>query len=145
MHPILFTTAVSVAGDIVHNISERISAGTAKTAPSASPAVPFATLIEQASAPTPANMARRASDLTGQIGRSAEVAAAVNAAGASGPLQVQIDSRGDATLRMSDGTFKPIHLTEAMRVSARELYHLRQPIGNGAPARPITISVSQGS
>ncbi|MEA3212883.1 MAG: hypothetical protein QOE70_5940 [Chthoniobacter sp.] len=149
MTPILFTTAASVAGDIIHNIAERIANGTAKNAPTAAPAVPFSTLVDQASAPTAATLARRAQELSTRLGRSAEVAAAANEAGVAGPLNIQIDAKGDAALRLPDGGLKPIHLSEELRGVARELNQLRQPGANGAhgataarPAGPVTISVA---
>lgn len=144
MTPLLATTAISVAGDIVHNIADRIANGTAKTAPAtATQAVPFATLIDKASVPT---AAQRVQDLGTRLGRSAEVAAAANAAGAPGPLNIQIDANGDSALRLPDGSLKPIQLSEEMRGVARQLHQLRQPVATSAtparPASPVTVSIA---
>jgi hypothetical protein len=145
MHPILLTTAASAAGDIIHNIAERISERPAKTASTAAPAIPFSTLVDQASVPTAATQARRTQDLSTRLGRSAEVAAAANEAGAAGPLQVQIDASGTAALRLPDGGLKPIQLSEEMRAVARELHQLRQPAATAAtlarPASPVSVTV----
>ncbi len=145
MHPILVTTAASAAGDIIHNIAARISERTAKAAPAAAPAIPFSTLVDQASAPSAAAKAQRAQDLSTRLGRSAEVAAASNEAGASGPLQVQIDASGSAALRLPDGGLKPIQLSEEMRGLARELHQLRQPAPTAAtlarPSGPVAVTV----
>jgi hypothetical protein len=146
MHPILATTALSVAGDIVHNIAGRIANGTAKAAPAAPPAVPFATLVDKASAPTAANLALRTQDLGTSLGRSSEVAAAVNEAGGSGPMSLQIEANGDTALRLPDGSLKSIHLSEEMRGVARELHQLRQPLATSAtverPSSSVTVSLS---
>jgi hypothetical protein len=146
MHPILATTALSAAGDIVQNLASRFGKGPAKAAPAAAPAVPFVTLVDKASAPTAANLAMRTQDLGTRLGRSAEVAAAMNAAGASGPVSIQIDANGDSALRLPNGTLKPIQLSEEMRGVARELHQLRQPLATSAtverPASPVTVSIS---
>lgn len=146
MHPILATTALSAAGEIVHNVAGRIANMTAKAAPSAPPAVPFATLVDKASAPSAASLALRTQDLRTRLGRSAEVAAAVNDAGVSGPLSIQIDANGDSALRLPDGSFKPIQLSEEMRGVARELHQLRQPLATSATvarsASPVTVSIA---
>lgn len=146
MNPLLINAAASVAGDIVHFLAEGIAKGTAKTAPVATPAVPFSTIIDQTSAPTAATQARRAHDLSTRIGHSAEVAAAANEAGAYGPLTIQIDAKGDASLRLPDGGLKPIRLSEEMRGAARDLHQLWQPITNGPartrPASPVTFTVA---
>ena len=143
MHPILATTALSAAGNIVHNIAESISKGTAKTAPTAAPAVPFSTLVAKASAPTAVSIAQRAQALSTKLTHSAEIAAAANAAGASGPLSLQIDATGDTALRLPNGDLKPVQLSEEMRGAARELHHLRQPApGAPTPAHPTPVIVS---
>jgi len=146
MHPILLTTAASAACDIIHTIAERIASGTAKTAAASAPTVPFSTLVEKASAPNPATLARRAQELSDRLGRSAEVAGAANAAGATGPLSLQVDATGAAALCLPDGGLKPVQLSEELRGVARELYHLRQPATASATAlraaSPITINLA---
>jgi len=143
MYPILATAALSAAGNIAHNIAEGISAATAKTAPEAPPAIPFSTLVAKASAPNPVSIAQRTQALSTRLMHSPEVAAAANAAGASGPLSIQIDPSGDAALRLPNGDLKPIALSEEMRGVARELHHLRHPAATPAgPAAPVTVSLS---
>jgi hypothetical protein len=146
MNPLLVTTAASAAGDIIHTIADRISSATAKTAPAATPSVPFVNLIDKASAPTAASKALHTQDLGTRLGQSAEVAAAANAAGASGPLSIQIDANGDSALRLPNGDLKPIQLSEEMRGVARELHQMRQPAATSAtpahPASPVTISIA---
>jgi len=140
MLPILATTAASAAGDIILNIADRFAKGAAKTAPPATPAVPFSTLVDKAT------LARHAQELTTRLSRSAEVAGAANAAGATGPLSLQFDAKGDAALRLPDGGLKPVQLSEELRGVARELYHLRQAAAASPaaarPASPVTISLA---
>jgi hypothetical protein len=146
MYPLLASTAVSAAGNIIHTIAEKIASGTATTAPAATPAVPFSTLIDKATAPTATDLARRAQDLTTRLSHSTEVAAAANGAGASGPLTLQIDAQGNAAVHLPNGGLKSVDLPEAMRGEVRELYQLRQPASAGAtktrPAGPLTISLA---
>jgi hypothetical protein len=143
MHPILATTALSAAGNIVHNIADRIFKGPAKTAPAAVPAVPFSTLVAKASAPTAVSVAQRAQALSTKLTQSAEVAAAANGAAAAGPLSLHIDAAGDTALRLPNGDLKPIRLSEEMRGVARELHHLRQPAPvPGAPGLPKPVIVA---
>ncbi len=146
MHPILVTTAASAAGDIIHNIADRFTKGTAKAAAVETPSVPFSTLVDKASAPNAVTLARRAQELSTRFGHSADVAAAINEAGVSGPFHIQIDANGDATLRLPDGGLKPIRLSEEMRGVARELHQLRQPSATSAasarPASPVTITIA---
>ncbi len=140
MLPILATTAASAASDIIFNIADRFAKGTAKTAPAAPPAIAFSTLVDQAS------FARHAQDLSTKLGRSAEVATAANAAGATGPLHLVIEANGDTALRLPDGGLKPVQLSEELRGAARELHQLRQPTATGAtrvgPSSTVTISVA---
>jgi len=144
MHPILATTALSAASDIVHNIAEGIARSTAKSAPAAAPAVPFSTLIAKASAPTAVSIAQRTQALSSRLTHSPEVAAAANAAGVTGPLSLQIDSTGATALRLPNGDLKPIQSSEEMRGVARELHHLRQPAAAPLAAAAATASTRPG-
>jgi len=145
MFPLLATTAVSGIGNIIHAIADGIAKGTATSPASAAPSVPFSTLIDQSTATTAAR-AQRAQEITTQLGGSSEVAAAANAAGASGPLSLQIDAQGNAALSLPNGGLKGIQLPEEMRGEVRELYGLKQPANAGAtktqPASPVTITLA---
>lgn len=142
MHPILLTTAASAAGDIIHSFAEKFASGPAKTAASNTPEVPFSTLIDKATAPTASNPVRRMQDLRARLERSVEVVMAGNEAGATAPLQVQIDSNGDAALRLPDGSLKSIQLSGEMRGVARELHQLAQTGAACAPTAAFGSSIT---
>lgn len=146
MNPLLITSAASIAGDVIHNIADRIATSTAKTAPQAAPEVPFSTLIDKVSVSPAASQVQRSQDLSSRLSHSPEVAAAANAAGASGPLTIQIDANGDSALRLPDGGLKPIQLSEEMRGVAQQLHQLRQPAATSStPAHgpaPVTVSLA---
>jgi hypothetical protein len=145
MHPILVSSAASAAGEIIQNIAERFTSRAQKAAPTAQPAVTFSTLIDKASVPTAVQHAHRVRDLSTKLGRSVELAAAANEAGATVPIQVQIDADGTAALRLPGGGWKPIVMAEEMRAVVRELYQLQQPITTaanvGRPGGSVTLTV----
>jgi hypothetical protein len=144
MHPILINAAASVAGNVLHAITGNSRPAEARTAASA-PAVPFSTLIDRASAPSPAATAERVSTLTNRLSRSVELAQALNQSGASGPVTLQISASGDTTLRLPNGDLKPLQLSPENRDAAREIYSLRQnapgAAGRSAPLKPLTVQI----
>lgn len=139
MLPILATTAASAASELVFNLADRFTKGPAKTAAAAAAAIPFSTLVDKAT------LAQRAQQLSGKLSHSSEVAAVVHAAGAAGPLSLQIGAGGDVALRLPDGSLKPIQLSEELRGVARELHQLRKlPVTPGLavqPTSPVTVTL----
>jgi hypothetical protein len=107
--------------------------------------VPFSTLIDRAQAPSAASLSQRVQDLGLKLGRSAEVAGAINAAGVSGPLQLQIEASGAVAVREPGGGLTPVALSEEMRGVAVELYRSKQAMsGSGVPghaAGSVTVSL----
>jgi hypothetical protein len=145
MDPFLISAATSVASKIIQKISDHSSAGAARSAQPAT-TIPFSSLINQASAPSPSSIAERTAALTHRLGRSAEVAAVINATGASGPLGLQIEANGNAALHLPGRGLRPVQLSEEMRGVARELYQLRQPSSAASlrnqPPAPLTLALA---
>lgn len=140
MNPLLVTSAVSAASDIIHSFAERASRSTPKAGPQAVAPASFASLLEKAGLDH-TNRAERVQSLSSRLLRSAEVAGALNQTGAPANSGIQISPNGDATLHLLDGSLKPIQLSEELRAVARELCQLRQPVSPSATSDAAAKSV----
>jgi hypothetical protein len=131
MIPILAAAAVSTIGDIYQNLTTKAASAPAQSAPQPTSGVNFSTLINPSAAPNStqaiasAQWKQHTAELTSHLLHSADVTSAVNASGASGAMQIQLSSSGDATLHSSDGKVTPIHFSNEMRGVAQELYQAK--------------------